>query len=62
MIVLTIFIEIIMLILIGVCWYQAEENCSILGGLGAFFFRNNVICNTNNYRKCTWLYKLYRKQ
>lgn len=38
MIVLTIFIEIIMLILIGVCWYQAEENCSVLGGLGACFF------------------------
>lgn len=38
MIVLTIFIEIIMLILIGVCWYQAEENCSVLAGLGMFFF------------------------
>ena len=37
MIVLTIFIEIIMLILIGVCWYQAEENCSVLGGVGTFF-------------------------
>lgn len=37
MIVLTIFIEIIMLILIGVCWYQAEENCSVLAGLGMFF-------------------------
>lgn len=38
MIVLTIFIEIIMLILIGVCWYQAGENCSVLAGLGMFFF------------------------
>lgn len=38
MIVLTIFIEIIMLILIGVCWNQAEENCSVLEGLGACFF------------------------
>lgn len=37
MIVLTIFIEIIMLILIGVCWYQAEENCSVLGEVGTFF-------------------------
>ena len=38
MIVLTIFIEIIMLILVGVCWYQLEENDSLFGGIGAFVF------------------------
>lgn len=38
MIVLTIFIEIVILILIGVCWYQAEENYSTLGVLGVFGF------------------------
>ncbi len=38
MIVLTIFIEIVMLILVGVCWYQAEENDSIFGILGIFIF------------------------
>lgn len=38
MIVLTIFIEIVILILIGVCWYQAEENYSTFGVLGVFGF------------------------
>ena len=38
MIVLTIFIEIVILILIGVCWHQAEENYSTLGVLGVFVF------------------------
>lgn len=38
MIVLTIFIEIVILILIGVCWYQAEENYSTFGVLGVFVF------------------------
>lgn len=38
MIVLTIFIEIVILILIGLCWYQAEENCSGFGALGALVF------------------------
>lgn len=38
MIVLTIFIEIVILILIGVCWYQVEENYSTFGVLGVFGF------------------------
>lgn len=38
MIVLTIFIEIVILILIGVCWHQVEENCGGLGVLGVFVF------------------------
>ena len=38
MIVLTIFIEIVILILIGVCWHQAEENYSTFGVLGVFVF------------------------
>ncbi len=38
MIVLTIFIEIVILILIGVCWHQAEENYSTFGALGVFVF------------------------
>ena len=38
MIVLTIFIEIVILILIGVCWCQAEENYSTFGVLGVFGF------------------------
>lgn len=38
MIVLTIFIEIVILILIGVYWHQAEENYSTFGVLGVFGF------------------------
>ena len=38
MIVLTIFIEIVILILIGVCWHQAEENYSTFGVLVLFGF------------------------
>lgn len=48
MIVLTIFIEIIMLILIGVCWYQAEENCSVLEGLGALLIKDIELIENNN--------------
>lgn len=38
MIVLTIFIEIVILILIGLCWNNAEENCGGFGVLGVFGF------------------------
>jgi len=38
MIVLTIFIEIVILILIGLCWNKAEENCGGFGVLGVFVF------------------------
>lgn len=59
MIGLVIVIEIIVLIMLGICWYQAEENCNDLGIVGAFFFRINVVFNTNCFWKFTWIYKLY---
>lgn len=59
MIGLVIGIEIIVLIMLGICWYQAEEECSELGMMGTFFFRSNAIFNTNRFWRITWLYKLY---
>ena len=59
MIGLVIVIEIIVLIMLGICWYQAEENFSELGVFGALFFRSNAILNTTTFWRITWIYKLY---
>lgn len=59
MIGLVIVIEIIVLIMLGICWYQAEENCSDLGMLGTFLFRSNVNFCTTTFWRITWIYKLY---